>query len=77
MKITEVLIKNFRSFDEYGASIVVGEMASFVWKEQFREMQHFASSSVILGVCSYIGRLLLWRNRSHDKCFRIFCRCSG
>ncbi len=32
MKITEISIKNFRSFDERGASIVVGEMAAFVGK---------------------------------------------
>ena len=30
MKITEISIKNFRSFDERGVSIVVGEMAAFV-----------------------------------------------
>ena len=32
MKITEISIKNFRSFDERGVSIVVGEMAAFVGK---------------------------------------------
>jgi len=32
MKISEILIKNFRSFDECGASIVVGEIAAFVGK---------------------------------------------
>lgn len=32
MKITEISIKNFRSFDERGVSIVVGEMTAFVGK---------------------------------------------
>ena len=32
MKITEISIKNFRSFDERGVSIVVGEVAAFVGK---------------------------------------------
>lgn len=32
MRITEISIKNFRSFDERGVSIVVGEMAAFVGK---------------------------------------------
>ena len=32
MKISEISIKNFRSFDECGASILVGEMAAFVGK---------------------------------------------
>ena len=32
MKISEISIKNFRSFDERGASIIVGEMAAFVGK---------------------------------------------
>lgn len=32
MKISEISIKNFRSFDERGVSISVGEMAAFVGK---------------------------------------------
>ncbi len=32
MKVSEISIKNFRSFDEHGTSIVVGDMSAFVGK---------------------------------------------
>lgn len=61
MKITEISIKNFRSFDERGATIVVGEMAAFVGKNSsgksniLKALQLFWGQDVLSSEDFYYG----------------------
>ena len=47
MKLTTIIIRNFRSFDDHADVIQVGEMAAFVGKNSSGK-RHFAGPSAFL-----------------------------